>query len=57
MDGMPNALNAALFAKFFLFGLMTACIVQPVSFLVDVFCSNDSKVQKERGLWKKGVTI
>jgi len=54
LDGVPNVLNPSLFVEFFFFGLMSACIVQFTSFFSDVYCSMDSKVQKELKLWTIG---
>jgi hypothetical protein len=53
-DGLPKVLNPTIFSEFFLFGLISACIVQIASFLSDVYCSRDSRIQKELKISKMG---
>jgi hypothetical protein len=53
-DGLPKVLNPTIFSEFFLFGLISACIVQIASFFSDVYCSRDSRIQKELKISKLG---
>jgi hypothetical protein len=53
-DELPKVLTPTIFSEFFLFGLISACIVQTVSFFSDVYCSHDSRIQKELEISKIG---
>jgi YVTN family beta-propeller protein len=56
-NGLPNVLNPLILLRFFAGALLSVFITQTISFFLDIYFSNRSKVQKELKLWGVGSVL
>ena len=56
-NGLPNVLSPLFFLRFFAGSLLSVFITQTISFFLDIYFSNRSKVQKELSLWGIGSVL